>query len=728
MQEEDDIQKNKEDAEPATHLTPAPSLNSYAKFQQLAIEYIKTAPSGCGFLTAYLDVKNFQSVNDLYGFSGGDRFLAELTHFLEREAKACLCRRIYADHFLILCMFPTTSETELYALARGCEGLLRSFIQRVKPQYPACVIEIYGGVCRVREGAAGVPDAIENANIARKEARKLPGTNCMWFGREMEERLRREKAHIVALQKALKEERFSVYLQPKVNLLTGKIVGAEALARWEREDGSVEYPRDFMPLLERNQDIVKLDFLVYRKTCAFIRSRMERDLPIVPISVNISRYHLKNKEFAKQMHQLISSYVIPPAYVEFELTENLFVDTFEEAEFLTGQLHEYGYKISIDDFGAGYSSFNLLQELPFDILKLDKKFVQATGRPGNRNAIIISSIIGMAEKLHASVVCEGVETLQQAKKMKRLGCKICQGFYFDQPVPMEHFEEILSRQNGYYRMLWLPLQKEHELDQSEVQLEAGKLSDSEAHAITHSLFHILPGGMAGIDMDTGQLLFLTEKGAQLIGYGRAELLDSDGTMLWYQKLMPAELYRYIEEEILRQLRKSDIFRIEHPITAKDGETHFIRLFGGYAHSPEWGRYLLCTFFDVTKDLEALASGEKLNRLFNCLQGGVAKLVLNEEFQIVEATDGFFARTGYTREECFAPPVEGCAIRLVVEEDRPLLRNKFIESAEKKRHVEYRILRKDGTVCHTAAYFLGLYEEGEKTLIEAFFIDAGEEAQ
>ena len=726
MQEDYAIQKKNREPDAVLNLTP--SLNSYAKFQQLAVEYIQTAPPGSGFLTAYLDVKNFQSVNDLYGFAGGDRFLAELTGFLEQEAKACLCRRIYADHFLILCMFPTTSEAELRAMAGGCEGLLRGFVQRIKPKYPTCVLEIYGGVCRVREGAAGVSEAIENANTARKEARKLPGTNCMWFSREMEEELRREKAHIIALQEALKSEQFSVYLQPKVNLLTGKIVGAEALSRWERADGSIESPHDFMPLLERNQDVARLDFLVYRKTCAFIRGRMERDLPIVPISVNISRYHLKNKKFAQEIHQMISSYDIPPAYVEFEVTENLFVDTFEEAVFLTGQMREYGYKISIDDFGAGYSSFNLLQELPFDILKLDKKFVQAAGKPGTRNAIIVSSIIRMAEKLHVSVVCEGVETLQQAKHMKRLGCKICQGFYFGRPLPLEGFEALLHKQNGYYQLPWLQPEKQREPDQNAVQLEAGTLSDSEAHAITHSLFHILPGGMAGIDIETRKLLFLTDKGAQLIGCSRAERLDSCEAMPWYQKLMPAELCRDIEEEIVRQLRKGDIFRIEHPITAKDGETHFIRLFGGYAHSPEWGRYLLCTFFDVTKDLEVLASGEKLSRLFRSLQGGVAKLVLNEEFQIVEATDGYFTRTGYTREECFAPPIEGCAIRLVAEEDRPMLRKKFLESAEKKRHVEYRIRRKDGTAGRTAAYFLGLYEEGEKTLIEAFFIDAGEEAQ
>jgi EAL domain-containing protein (putative c-di-GMP-specific phosphodiesterase class I) len=222
------------------------------------------------------------------------------------------------------------------------------------------------------------------------------------------------------------------------------MVGAEALVRWRDKEGNEYYPNDFIPIFEDNSFITKLDFYVYSKVCEYIKDRLDRKLKVVPISVNVSRIHLSQANFARKVTRLVSQYQIPPKYLEFELTESVFLQHSDEARLTMKQLKEEGFIVSMDDFGSGYSSLNLLTSVDFDILKLDKEFLtEAT--ISEKDEVVIQSIIKMAKLMNMLTLCEGVETQEQADVLLRLKCDLVQGYHFGKPMPMHMFDELLNK-------------------------------------------------------------------------------------------------------------------------------------------------------------------------------------------------------------------------------------------------------------------------------------------
>ncbi len=220
-------------------------------------------------------------------------------------------------------------------------------------------------------------------------------------------------------------------------------MGAEALLRWQKPDGSYIYPDEFIPLIERSGQIVDVDYYVYREVFRFIAERLKQGKKVVPISLNISRVHLNKMHILEYVKELFEEYKIPFSMVEFELTESIYLDNTEQALELVKGLHNIGTKVSMDDFGSGYSSLNLLSKLPIDIIKLDKVFLKE-GDLQDSDKIIISCVVDMAKKLQITSLCEGVETVEQSNYLKEVGCQIQQGFYFSRPIPQEVFEKFID--------------------------------------------------------------------------------------------------------------------------------------------------------------------------------------------------------------------------------------------------------------------------------------------
>ena len=243
--------------------------------------------------------------------------------------------------------------------------------------------------------------------------------------------------------KGLINHEFVVYYQPKVALENSHLVGGEALVRWKKPDGTMIPPNDFIPCLEKNGFITALDFYVYEEVCRFIKSRVDKNLPIVPISVNVSMLHLKEEGFLDRINSLVKSYAIPANLLEFELTEGVFLENEKEALKIMEKMKEMGFLVSIDDFGSGFSSLNLLKNMPVDILKIDKEFF-AHDTLHNNDQIIISSIINMANRLHISVICEGVETVDQIHFLKETCCDMVQGYFYSKPVDEDMFRMFNS--------------------------------------------------------------------------------------------------------------------------------------------------------------------------------------------------------------------------------------------------------------------------------------------
>ena len=245
---------------------------------------------------------------------------------------------------------------------------------------------------------------------------------------------------------ALQNKEFVVYFQPKVSIQDMKIAGAEALVRWNY-DGQVLPPVKFIPFCERTGLVIDIDFYVLEETCRKMREWMDAGMQLVRISVNFSKYHFNEEGVAERIYNVIQHYGILPEYIEVEFTETAYLDKEELLESTVDKLRSYGIKSSIDDFGSGYSSLNLLQNMDFEVVKLDKSLL-GKGVENDKAKKVISSIIHMAKELDMEVLAEGVETAEELKLLRGLKCDIVQGFFFDKPLPVAEFEKRL-RAGGY---------------------------------------------------------------------------------------------------------------------------------------------------------------------------------------------------------------------------------------------------------------------------------------
>ena len=385
----------------------------------------------------YSDLKHFKYINETYGYDVGNRLLKNFCNKTIRDVKGMIgAARVYSDNIVFAAEFPGWfSDEEIYrAVVRKNNSINRELqMAFVNNNISACT-----GVFIVKNPQIDIEVAVSNANMARKKAKKEERNTVVLFNDEMMQAVVRQMQLNAELPNAIKNREIKVYYQPKIESGTGKIVGAEALVRWQKIDGKFIYPDEFIPGFEENGMIVEIDYFVYESVFRKIKERLDNDQPIVPISMNISSVHLREDELFIYIKYLFEKYQIPTKYVEFELTESIYIENLEKALNLVHQLQAMGIRISMDDFGSGYSSLNLLNNIPIDILKVDKIFLYGNKLTVNQK-IIISSIIEMASKLNIRVVCEGVETSEQANFLTVIGCDMIQGYYYSKPLPEDEF-------------------------------------------------------------------------------------------------------------------------------------------------------------------------------------------------------------------------------------------------------------------------------------------------
>lgn len=394
----------------------------------------------------YFDFAEFKLINRYYGMNGGNALLMAAEARLNQIPQVAACERIISDQFMFLIIANGIRSDE--EIIRNYSVFAEEFLNKRRNQFSSCNLRTYCGISPVRNG--NVLEAIDYANIAWRKAKKNKVTSAVVFDDSMLESLVLHQKIEREINTALQEERFVFYLQPKVNLLTGEITGAEALARRLDTDGKVVFPDDFLPFMEESGSVVELDRLILRRVCKNMRDRLNDGLPVVQTSVNLSRLHIQECEAAKWIHAIVQEYKIPPFLLEFELTETILLDQFAGAQNLCNQLREYGYSTSIDDFGAGYAGVNILQELDFDVLKLDRRFLTEEEPLRHRNRIILPDIIHTLHELHIIPLCEGVETAEQCQYLTEVGCEFVQGYYFSKPVPPEQFYETYETIKGKY--------------------------------------------------------------------------------------------------------------------------------------------------------------------------------------------------------------------------------------------------------------------------------------
>ena len=245
------------------------------------------------------------------------------------------------------------------------------------------------------------------------------------------------------MKKALSKNEFEIFLQPVFDLKSRKIISAEALTRWHHPKRGYIPPSEYVPIFEENGFIVNIDMFVWEGVCKIIRNWLDNNLPAVPISVNVSRIDLFSIDFYKVITSLVEKYQIPIEYLRLEITESAFVLNETNVIEIVDKLREYGFKILMDDFGSGYSSLNSLKFINVDILKIDMELVRGI-EESIRQADILKSVINLGNTLNLEMICEGVETENQAHFVEENGCKKAQGWLFSKAIPLDEFNKKIS--------------------------------------------------------------------------------------------------------------------------------------------------------------------------------------------------------------------------------------------------------------------------------------------
>ena len=402
-------------------------------FQRRAHRLLRRAGSGV-FVLVKLDVKNFKLINRVYDFATGDRVIRSMAAALAEQADPAggLFARMGADGFVLLLPYRDRPTLDAQRAA-----FIAGFQARMGPDFTTRV-EFPTGQYIITEQDYPHPDVgemLEKANFAHRAAKQGNwGHYIVDYVEDLEREALLEKAIEDKMSSALRDEEFQLYLQPKYRVSDETICGAEALVRWEINGRFYLHPSAFIPILERNGFIVKLDMFMFEQAVLRIRAFLDSGTEPVPISVNFSRAHLANASFVEGLCAVTDRHEVPRRYLEVELTESAVFENLARIVELIGQLHAAGFTLSMDDFGSGYSCLALLKELKVDVLKLDKCFFDDCADP-QRAKVVVSHVMGMARDLGVTTVAEGVEQREQVDLLRELGCDIIQGFYYAKPLP-----------------------------------------------------------------------------------------------------------------------------------------------------------------------------------------------------------------------------------------------------------------------------------------------------
>ena len=391
------------------------------------------------YAIVYTDINCFGYVNKMFGYLEGNRILALFAEMMKRERDIVKeATRISADNFVFL----ITYDMKDTVVEQICM-LNEEFSDQCYQERMGVRLILSSGVAFLDEDTS-IMSAIDNANTARKSVKgNSLITSCGLFTEEMNQRIQWETYVSQHMEAALSNKEFCVYYQPKISLQTEKIVGAEALVRWITADGEIIPPMRFVPIFEKNGFIEQVDFFVYEEVCRLLKERIEKKQNVVPISVNVSGSHLTDSYFVQNVISLVRRYEIPTNLIELELTETVCIENSKVAIDMVKKFREHGFLVSIDDFGSGFSSLNLLKDMETDIIKLDRQFFRE-GEMHKAEQIIISSIVHMAKKLNMRVISEGVETHAQSEFLKGIMCDMAQGYYFAKPLPLDSFKDAIE--------------------------------------------------------------------------------------------------------------------------------------------------------------------------------------------------------------------------------------------------------------------------------------------
>lgn len=495
------------------------------------------------YFCAYINIKKFKQFNDKYSYIGGDQILKIFSkNMYEYLGENQYFGRLGGDNFIII------------ALKDNKQNFL-SNIRNIIIQYQNDIlnVELYVGIYDILKGD-NVSTIMSNASTAFNIAKSLPNSKYVEFNDEIYKHNLEVRQIESVMHSALENGEFITFYQPKICLTNFQLVGAEALVRWKR-NGELIPPYRFVPIFEKNGFITEIDFCMLKNVCISINDWISRGIEPVTVSVNFSKLHLSDPYFVPHIKDIIKSYGISPKYIEVEFTETLDVENYNSLVQVNRELKKYGFKTSIDDFGAGFSSLNMLKDVPVDVVKLDKSLIDDTAS-STREKIILQDIVKMAKTLDIEVIAEGVEDLDQLLFLKNIKCNQIQGYIFDKPLPLDNFQDRLNNKEHY---------KSNPKFKSFIQ---NKHSGYDSKSTNF--------GKYVIDINDYSLLEFNEGFCKIVGYSKEEILKNNYTIENF--IICNEFSNYLDN-VLSVLKKNGEICEEHKMIKKNGTKIYVMCLG-----------------------------------------------------------------------------------------------------------------------------------------------------
>lgn len=418
---------------------PVSDIYNKATFFAYTRELLKAEPHIPHYLLRF-DIDRFKLVNELYSSKEGDRLLRFIGSILrDFSLPGETFSRLGND---VYCVCLTRSEEAVL-------HYIDELTQRMNT-YPLNFTFVFSvGIVRISEYAGESIDILcDRAAMAQRSVKGSYIRHYAFYEEWMSRELNREHFIIGNMHRALNEREFKLYLQPKYDVTSNLIVGAESLVRWVRPTGEIIPPSEFVPMFERNGFIIPLDEYIWEETCKYLEKWRGLGLTSFPVSVNVSRLHLHDKNLCDKLLKLIRKYHLTPRMLELEITESAYLESPQMLYEIMDRLQSMGFMFLMDDFGSGYSSLNSLKDIPVDIIKLDLNFLKDSRRGESIGKNILHDTVRLIQNIGLPVIVEGVENQKQADFLITMGCYIAQGYYYSKPMPAPEFEQLILTQQG----------------------------------------------------------------------------------------------------------------------------------------------------------------------------------------------------------------------------------------------------------------------------------------
>ena len=540
-----------------------------------------------------IDLDHFNYINDLFGYEVGDLILQTLTnYFLITLNENSIFSRIHADIFAFYIRFKEYPEiAQTFIKLTNWKAALKDILP---PHYN---LTASGGIVMIQE-IASISSLVDKANYARKKAKECLGNSFRFYDEKMDVELQWKKIVTLSMESALINHEFEMYLQPKVLIKNSQIIGAEALARWKNPKYGLIYPDNFISILEQNGFIKQLDFFMLEEACQFLKESLIKGIPQLPISINFSKIHLSSEYLVDHIFQTVKQFNIDTKLIEIEFTESLSIVDFERLIEVASGLKLLGFRVSLDDFGSAYSSLSCLKELPIDIIKLDKAFLNSS-TDTEKGKMIITKVIELIKSLRMTPVMEGIETEEQADFLKKLSCDLGQGYFYAKPMTVTDYIEYLKKGDIAFDIQeYFSSEKGNKKSHSQVVPEEFLMDNWELYTLGKN---IDMGLMKGYLDGEGTVQYVNDRALEYLGYTRQEfreIFHNSITAFTHPDDVPI-----VKKNIEQLIKTGKSLKFQTRAIKKDGKVIILQG-NSSCIIDEHGRPIgLYAFQDITEELE-----------------------------------------------------------------------------------------------------------------------------